>query len=152
MPATITPTKTLTNTPTKTLTNTPTVTVTTTKPISTIPKLYYNMIVEQNNLLTDTIQKDLNINTTNNQKFNYQSNDILFLNGVNNILFYIYYFIVLIVCYYLFYDKNFTLIKKGVILFIFAIYPYVFNLITYYLVKIVMYLYSIINFTAYEYN
>jgi hypothetical protein len=116
-------------------------------PTPTVSKFYYNMIVEQNKLLSNKIQKDTNNNTTNNQKFNYQSNDITFLNGVNNIMLIIYYFIVIIICYYLFNDKNITLKQKGIFLFIFITYPYVFNAIKYYLVKFLSYLYSFVNFT-----
>ena len=147
-----TPTPKAINTPTQTMTPTPN----TNKPYETnIVKanpLTYNLIVSQNKLLSDSIQINKNKNTTNNQKSNYQSNDITFLNGVNNILFIIYYFLVLIVCYYLFYDKMMNWKIKIGFLFVFAIYPYVFNVIKYYLVKFILYVYSFVNFRAYEYN
>jgi hypothetical protein len=130
-------------------------TPTTTSSVTNIVKtdsLSYNLLVSQNKLLTDSIQVNKNKNTTNNQKYNYQSSDIDFLNKINNYLFLIYYFVILFVCYYLFYDKNITRTTKAFILFIFVIYPYVFNIIRQYLVKFLLYLYSIVNFTAYEYN
>ena len=112
----------------------------------------YNLIADQNIQLSRAIQNSMNNNNTSNQKYNYQSGDIVFLNKINNYLFYIYYFILLFVCYFLFYDNMMTWKQKGGILFIFVIYPYAFNLISYYLSKFLLYVYSVINITAYQYN
>jgi hypothetical protein len=112
----------------------------------------YNLIADQNKILNDAIQKTKNKNTTYNQKHNYQNGDIVFINRINNYLFLIYYFILLFVCYYLFYDNAMNWKIKVGILFVFAIYPYIFNLINYYLSKLIAYIYSIINITAYQYN
>ena len=112
----------------------------------------YNLIADQNKMLIDAIQKTKNKNNTNNQKYNYQNSDIVFVNRINNYLFLIYYFVLLFVCYYLFYDNTMNWKIKAGILFVFAIYPYIFNLINYYLSKFLAYIYSFINITAYEYN
>ena len=112
----------------------------------------YNLIADQNKILIDAIQKTKNKNNTNNQKYNYQNGDIVFVNRINNYLFLIYYFVLLFVCYYLFYDNAMNWKIKVGILFVFAIYPYIFNLINYYLSKLIAYIYSIINITAYQYN
>jgi hypothetical protein len=112
----------------------------------------YNLIADQNKILIDAIQKTKNENNTNNQKYNYQSGDIIFVNRINNYLFLIYYFVLLFVCYYLFYDNVMNWKIKVGILFVFVIYPYAFNLINYYLSKLLAYIYSIINITAYQYN
>jgi hypothetical protein len=112
----------------------------------------YNLIADQNIQLSRAIQNSMNNNNTSNQKYNYQSGDIVFLNKINNYLFYIYYFILLFVCYFFFYDNIMRWKLKVGILFIFVIYPYVFNLISYYLSKFLVYIYSVINITAYQYN
>jgi Fe2+ transport system protein B len=112
----------------------------------------YNLIADQNIQLSTAIQKTRNKNNTSNQKYNYQSGDIVFVNKINNYLFLIYYFVLLFVCYYLFYDNVMNWKIKVGILFVFVIYPYAFNLINYYLSKLLAYIYSIINITAYQYN
>jgi len=144
MPPTLTPTKTPTPTPTST-SKTPT-------PGTPLPLSSYNLIEAQNKLLLGAIQSTSNKNTTNNQKYNYQTGDIIFLNVVNNYLFIFYYFVILIGCYYLFYDKNLGRYQKVFVLLIFGSYPYVAPLLKYYLSMIISYIYSFINVNAYQYN
>lgn len=110
----------------------------------------YASIKAQNELLKNAITESQTQNNTYNQKSVYQLGDIVFLTTINNILFYIYYFILFIVAYYVFIDKEYGKYKKALILFLFAGYPYLVNLLKYYLVIIGSYIYSILNVNVYE--
>jgi hypothetical protein len=110
----------------------------------------YNLIKSQNDLLNKMITDSSNENTTYYQKSMYQSGDIGLLDKITNYLFIFYYICVAILVYYLFYDTNYSILKKLIIIAIFVSYPYVLNLIKYYLVKFVIYIYSVLNVNVYE--
>ena len=110
----------------------------------------YNLIQSQNAQLSNMIIQSGNKNTTYGQKSNYQSGDIALLNTINNYLLVIYYVIVLVLCYYIYYDENYSRVRKAFILLAFIGFPYLVNLIKYYVVKFLVYIYSVINVNVYE--
>uniref|UniRef100_A0A6C0B6R5 Uncharacterized protein n=1 Tax=viral metagenome TaxID=1070528 RepID=A0A6C0B6R5_9ZZZZ len=110
----------------------------------------YNLIQSQNSLLSNMITESKNKNTTYNQKSIYQGGDIAMLNTINNYLLFVYYIIVFVLFYYLYYDEKYNRFRKFFIIILFLVYPYLVNLLKDYLVKMVLYIYSIINVNVYE--
>jgi hypothetical protein len=96
------------------------------------------------------ISDSSNENVTYNQKSVYQSGDIDLLDKIANYLFIFYYICVAILLYYLYYDAEYSIYIKLLIIAIFASYPYVSNLIKYYLLKFIIYIYSVLNVNVYE--
>ena len=122
----------------------------TTTPIS-IPGLSsYNLIKSQNAQLSNMITNSSNENNKHNQKSIYQQGDIALLNTINNYLLVFYYLILVALVYFIYFDKEYSIFKKILILALFASYPYLANLIKYYVVKFFLYVYSIININVYE--
>jgi hypothetical protein len=114
------------------------------------PNFEYDELVSQNQLLRNTINTNKNKNTTYNQKYNYQSGDIHFLQTMNKYLFFAYYLAIIVFCYFFIFDKNYGIYLKIAIVIFVGGYPYFFNMARSYVVNFVYYLYSIINFNAYE--
>jgi len=110
----------------------------------------YNLIKSQNAQLSNMITSSSNENSKHYQKSVYQNGDINLLNTINNYLFIFYYLIVLILVYFLYIDKEYSIYKKAIVLALFAGYPYLANLIKYYVAKFFVYIYSFVNVIVYE--
>jgi hypothetical protein len=110
----------------------------------------YNLIKSQNAQLSNMITNSSNENSKHYQKSVYQNGDINLLNTINNYLFIFYYLIVLVLVYFIYIDKEYSIYKKVFVLALFAGYPYLANLIKYYVVKFFLYIYSFINIIVYE--
>jgi len=112
----------------------------------------YNLIQSQNTLLSKMITESTNKNMTYNQKSVYQGGDIATLTTINNYLLFFYYVVVLVLFYYLYYDDKFSRFRKFLIVLLFLVYPYLVNLLKDYVVKVVLFLYSVVNINVYENN
>ena len=86
---------------------------------------YYNEIVDENRKLDTEIQKTKNSYSTDDQKVNYQKQQLYM---VNNAIFYMsmfYFTLVAILIYYLYYNKTVSFYIKLAILAGVLIYPYI---------------------------
>ena len=110
----------------------------------------YNLIKSQNAQLSNMITNSSNENSKHYQKSVYQNGDINLLNTINNYLFIFYYLIILVLVYFIYIDKEYSIYKKVFVIALFAGYPYLANLIKYYVVKFFLYIYSFINIIVYE--
>lgn len=110
----------------------------------------YKNIMNQNMSLEKESDKIRGEHTADFQKVNYQSDQNTSLNGITNVLWIIYYTIVIfLLCILIFIEKTMTVSMKILIIVICCLYPYVINVIEMYLYRIYDYLYSIININAY---
>lgn len=86
---------------------------------------YYNEIVDENRKLDTEIQKTKNSYSTDDQKVNYQKQQLYM---VNNAIFYmsmLYFTLVAILLYYLYYNKNVSFYMKLAMIIGVLIYPYI---------------------------
>ena len=86
---------------------------------------YYNTIVDENSKLDTEIQKIKNNYSTDDQKVNYQNQQLY---RVNNAIFYMsmfYFTLLAILIYYLYYNKNVSFYMKLAIIAGVLIYPYI---------------------------
>jgi hypothetical protein len=86
---------------------------------------YYNTIVDENSKLDTEIQKIKNNYSTDDQKVNYQNQQLY---RVNNAIFYMsmfYFTLLAILIYYLYYNKNVSFYIKLAIIAGGLIYPYI---------------------------
>jgi len=86
---------------------------------------YYNTIVDENSKLDTEIQKIKNNYSTDDQKVNYQNQQLY---RVNNAIFYMsmfYFTLLAILIYYLYYNKNVSFYIKLAIIAGVLIYPYI---------------------------
>lgn len=110
---------------------------------------FYNSIVNQNSQLDYETQKYKNIYSTDQQKSNYQSQQLDILNTWNSYLFIIYYVFVLILCYFLYYSKTLFIYMKVSILLSLLLYPFIINTIETNLYNAIRYTFAIINGNVY---
>jgi hypothetical protein len=85
----------------------------------------YNAIHDQNNKLTTEIERYRNEYSTDEQKVNYEQQDIYIMLKAMNILKWIYFFLFLILFYFIYYTNNYSTYFKIGIIIILAIYPFV---------------------------
>jgi DNA repair exonuclease SbcCD ATPase subunit len=86
---------------------------------------YYNEIVDENRKLDTEIQKTKNSYSTDDQKVNYQNQQLYI---VNNAIFYMsmfYFTLLAILLYYLYYNKNVSFYMKLAMIVGVLIYPYI---------------------------
>jgi len=86
---------------------------------------YYNTIVDENSKLDTEIQKIKNNYSTDDQKVNYQNQQLYM---VNNAIFYMsmfYFTLLAILIYYLYYNKNVSFYMKLAMIVGVLIYPYI---------------------------
>ena len=110
---------------------------------------FYNSIVNQNSQLDYETQKYKNIYSTDQQKSNYQSQQLDVMNTWNSYLFIIYYVFVLILCYFLYYSKTLLIYMKVSILLSLLLYPFIINTIETNLYNAIRYTFAIINGNVY---
>jgi len=111
----------------------------------------YESVKSQNSLLFDKITDDKANYSTDSQKAKYQSVNITFYYAINQILWWLYYVIVLGVIYCLTFGRGQEYsIKFRLFLVVCAIiYPYVIIPIEIFLYWLLGYFYSVINQTVY---
>jgi hypothetical protein len=89
-------------------------------------QILYNQLISENTRISQYIQLLKSQKTTDSQRFQYQSSSSDTLSMVYNGLFFIYFIVLLILCYILFiknqvYNKGF---KIGIVLF-FLVFPFI---------------------------
>jgi len=113
---------------------------------------YYNSIASQNKQLDYEIQNYKNIYSTDDQKVNYQSQQVYYLNNFNFYLFIIYCIFLLVLFYYLYYSKTLLRYKKIGIALLLILYPFFIIMIEKNLFNSLQYLFSVLNGIAYTKN
>jgi hypothetical protein len=113
---------------------------------------YYNSIASQNKKLDYEIQNYKNIYSTDDQKVNYQSQQVYYLNNFNFYLFIIYCVFLLVLFYYLYYSKTLLRYKKIGIALLLILYPFFIIMIEKNMFNNLQYLFSVLNGIAYTKN
>lgn len=90
-----------------------------------ITRYSYTAIQDQNTQLETEIDKYRNEYSTDDQKVNYEQQKIYLLLNANYILKCLYFFLFLIVAYFLYYTKNYSIYFKFILVIVLAIYPFV---------------------------
>jgi hypothetical protein len=111
----------------------------------------YKALESQNTVLKNMVLDQKNMYSTDNQKVKYQSANITFYYSVNQILWWIYYFVILGVIYCILFGKakDFSTSLKTVLVVIAVIFPYVIIPIETFLYWILTYFYSVMSKTVY---
>jgi len=96
-----------------------------TSELRNIDRNSYNNVLDQNKQLENEIEKYRNEYSTDEQKVNYEQQNIYFLLNAIYVLKWLYFFLFFIVAYFLYYTKNYSIYFKSILLIIIAIYPFV---------------------------
>ena len=113
--------------------------------------LYKNInsdLVNQNKKLSDQVKKTSEIHSTDYQKSNYQNANMMSYKFANNILFWSYWVLVLIVAYVVF-NSGTTRAIKAIIIGLFIAYPFIITNIEILLYELLRYLYALLSNTVY---
>ena len=113
---------------------------------------YYNSILSQNKQLDYEIQNYKNIYSTDDQKVNYQTQQVYYLNNFNFYLFIVYCVFLLVLFYYLYYSKALLRYKKIGIALSLILYPFFIIMIEKNVFNSLQYLFSVLNGIAYTKN
>ena len=111
----------------------------------------YKALESQNKVLRNVVMDQKNMYSTDAQKVKYQSANITFYYFVNQILWWIYYLIILGVIYCILFGKakTFSLTLKTFLVIFVVIFPYVMIPIETFLYWILTYFYAVMNKTVY---
>ena len=93
--------------------------------LTNIDRTTYTAIQEQTNQLTNEIEKYRNEYSTDEQKVNYEQQNIYLLLNANYVLKWIYIFLFFSLVYVLYYTTNYSIYLKFILILIFSIYPFV---------------------------
>jgi uncharacterized protein (DUF3084 family) len=85
----------------------------------------YTAILDQNSQLATEIEKYRNEYSTDEQKVNYEQQNIYLLIKANQFLKWIYFFFFTIFLYFLYYTTNYSIYLKVLFIIILSIYPFV---------------------------
>jgi len=113
--------------------------------------LYKNVnsdLVNQNKKLSDQVKKTNELYSTDYQKSNYQNANIASYKFANNILFWSYWILVIIVAYIVFNSET-TRAIKALVIGLFIAYPFLINNIEILLYELLRYLYALLSNTIY---
>lgn len=116
-----------------------------------IHALYNNVnadLVNQNKKLSDQVKKTNELYSTDYQKSNYQTANMMSYKFANNILFWSYWVLVLIVAYIVF-NSDATRAIKALVIGLFLAYPFLINNIEILLYELLRYLYALLSNTVY---
>ena len=116
-----------------------------------IHSLYKNIngdLENQNRKLSTQIKKVAEIYSTDYQKSNYQIANVTSYKFANNILFWSYWLLVVIVAYIVF-RSEMTRAIKALVIGLFVAYPFLINNIELLLYELLKYLYAIVSNTVY---
>jgi hypothetical protein len=111
----------------------------------------YKALELQNKVLRNMVTDQKNMYSTDEQKVKYQTANITFYYSVNQILWWIYYIILLGVIYCILFGKakSFSIILKTFLVIFVVIFPYVMIPIETFLYWILTYFYAVMNKTVY---
>ena len=85
----------------------------------------YTAIQDQNSQLATEIEKYRNEHSTDDQKVNYEQQNIYLLLNANYVLKWIYFILFFVFVYFLYYTKQYSIYFKIGLLALFTIYPFV---------------------------
>jgi hypothetical protein len=85
----------------------------------------YTAILDQNSQLASEIEKYRNEYSTDEQKVNYEQQNIYLLTKANEFLKWIYFFFFTILLYFLYYTTQYSIYAKVIFIIILSIYPFV---------------------------
>jgi hypothetical protein len=85
----------------------------------------YTAILDQNSQLASEIEKYRNEYSTDEQKVNYEQQNIYLLIKANEFLKWIYFFFFTILLYFLYYTTQYSIYAKVIFIIILSIYPFV---------------------------
>ena len=85
----------------------------------------YTAILDQNSQLASEIEKYRNEYSTDEQKVNYEQQNIYLLIKANEFLKWIYFFFFTILLYFLYYTNQYSIYAKVIFIIILSIYPFV---------------------------
>jgi hypothetical protein len=111
----------------------------------------YKALESQNNVLQNMSQDQDSVYSTDNQKVKYQSANITFYYSLNQILWWVYYVILLGVIYCILFGqaKDFSTLYKTVLVVFSVSFPYIIIPIETFLYWIFTYFYAVMNKTVY---
>ena len=116
-----------------------------------IHSLYTNInsdLENQNRKLSAQIKKVSEIYSTDYQKSNYQTANMMSYKFANNILFWSYWLLVLIVAFIVF-NSEMTRAFKALVIGLFVAYPFLINNVEILLYELLKYLYAMVSNTVY---
>lgn len=116
-----------------------------------IHSLYKNInsdLENQNQKLSTQIKKVSEIYSTDYQKSNYQTANMMSYKFANNILFWSYWLLVLIVAFIVF-NSEMTRAFKALVIGLFVAYPFLINNVEILLYELLKYLYAMVSNTVY---
>lgn len=116
-----------------------------------IYSLYKNInsdLENQNRKLSTQIKKVSEIYSTDYQKSNYQTANMMSYKFANNILFWSYWLLVLIVAFIVF-NSEMTRAFKALVIGLFVAYPFLINNVEILLYEMLKYLYAMVSNTVY---
>lgn len=93
--------------------------------LKNIDRNSYTAILDQNSQLATEIEKYRNEYSTDEQKVNYEQQNIYLLIKANQFLKWIYFFFFTIFLYFLYYTTNYSIYLKVLFIIILSIYPFV---------------------------
>ncbi len=117
-----------------------------------IQELYNNIndsLVEQNTKLENQIKKVGEVYSTDYQKSNYQTTNVMYYKFLNNILFWVYYMLVFIILIILI-QSNISRAMKVLVAGAFIVYPLIINNIEILLYGVLKYIYAMLSGTVYS--
>jgi hypothetical protein len=85
--------------------------------------MMYNTVLAENKAIDKTVQQMKEANSTDDSKFIYENEELYKLIFINNVLFYVYYLLV-IVGVFIFLRKNMNLYIKITSLILIILYPF----------------------------
>ena len=105
---------------------------------------------KQNAALSNTIQNMDELYSTNDQKVNYQSAQIDFLNTVNTALYYVYFALLIVVAFILLFNMStYNIYIRGLIALLFMAFPFIIGYIESVGYIVYNYTYSVLNGNVY---
>ena len=111
---------------------------------------YYEAIINENTLLDIEIKRLKELYSTDDQKVNYQTQQMSILYTLNNFLFWVYYIFVITFAYFLYYNKDILLILKIAFMAIIILYPFIVYYIEHKIYKILKYIYFSLQGLVYK--
>jgi uncharacterized phage infection (PIP) family protein YhgE len=90
-----------------------------------IDRNLYTAIQDQNSQLATEIEKYRNEYSTDDQKVNYEQQNIYLLLNANYVLKWLYFILFFVVVYFLYYTKQYSMYSKIGFIILLAIYPFV---------------------------
>jgi hypothetical protein len=90
-----------------------------------IDRNLYTAIQDQNSQLATEIEKYRNEHSTDDQKVNYEQQNIYLLLNANYVLKWLYFILFFVVVYFLYYTKQYSMYSKIGFIILLAIYPFV---------------------------